>query len=195
MRLNKNHNVVKRFASKGVFPYQFAFTLLIPLRIIFLSPKTLIKRLGLKEDSVVLEIGPGPGFFSDKVARTISKGKLYLTDIQKEMLDYAKKRLLKKNISNAEFKLCDGNSLPFESDMFDVVFLVAVLGEISNKNAYIKEIFRVLRKNGTLSISELPGDPDNMTIEEIQNLVEEFGFKPDKIYGAGRNFTVNFTKE
>jgi hypothetical protein len=41
--------IVKRFAAKGVFPYQMAFTLLIPLRNIFLSPKQLIKRLEIKD--------------------------------------------------------------------------------------------------------------------------------------------------
>ena len=62
-----NSRIIKNFGSKGVFPYQFAFTLLIPLRNIFLSPKKLISRLELKEDSIVLEIGPGPGYFSLKL--------------------------------------------------------------------------------------------------------------------------------
>lgn len=39
--------------------------LLFPLRNIFLSPKKLIQRLELKEDHYVLEVGSGPGYFSD----------------------------------------------------------------------------------------------------------------------------------
>ncbi len=43
-------NIFNRTVKKGVFPHQLAFTLLIPLRNIFLSPRKLIKRLELEED-------------------------------------------------------------------------------------------------------------------------------------------------
>ena len=95
-------DILNRFAGKGVFPHQLAFTLLIPFRNIFLSPRELISRLGLKEGYEVLEVGPGPGYFSAVVARAIPKGRLVLTDIQQEMLDYAKKRLNKRKIYNVE---------------------------------------------------------------------------------------------
>lgn len=91
--------VFRNFAVKGgVFPYQLAFTLLIPLRNIFLSPKTLIQRLELKKDYNVLEIGAGPGYFSSEVARAVPRGVLVLADIQQEMLDLAGKRLAGKRI-------------------------------------------------------------------------------------------------
>lgn len=38
------------FAGKGVFPPQYAFTLLLPLRNLFLSPRKLIQRLHLADD-------------------------------------------------------------------------------------------------------------------------------------------------
>lgn len=80
----------KSFVTKGVFPHQWSFTLLFPLRNIFLSPKKLIQRLELKGKDKVLEVGPGLGYFSIPVARKIKNGKLYLADIQSEMLAYAK---------------------------------------------------------------------------------------------------------
>ena len=66
---NKKNSVIERFAKKGVFPYQFALTLLIPIRNIFLSPQKLIERLELKEGDNVLEVGAGPGYFSLKVEK------------------------------------------------------------------------------------------------------------------------------
>ena len=86
MRKNKSLKGIKEFTGKGIFPHQFAFTLLIPLRNIFLSPKQLIERLELKKNFAVLEIGPGPGYFSVKVAQYLTKGSLVLADIQEEML-------------------------------------------------------------------------------------------------------------
>jgi ubiquinone/menaquinone biosynthesis C-methylase UbiE len=79
--------------------------------------------------------------------------------------------------------------------MFDVIFMVTVLGEIENKQQYIKEFNRVLRNNGILSISEQAGDPDKMDIAEIEELLHDSGFKFDKIFGTRKNFTINFKKE
>jgi len=190
----ENGNTVEKFTSKGIFPHQFAFTLLIPLRNIFLSPKKLIQRLELKEDHTVLEIGPGPGYFSLNVARKLQRGKLVLADIQKEMLDYSKKRLDKKGIKNVEYKICDGNKLDFNDSSFDRVFMVTVIGEVEQKESYIKEIFRILKKGGILSISELAGDPDKMSVKEVEELVMLCNFKLKNQYGNDKNYTINFEK-
>jgi ubiquinone/menaquinone biosynthesis C-methylase UbiE len=110
------------------------------------------------------------------------------------MLDYAKRRLTRKNINNVEFHLCNGTSLPFPEEFFDVIFMVTVLGEIENKEAYIKEFNSILRPNGLLSISEQAGDPDKLQRAEIEKLLEGSGFKFDRFFGNSKNFTINFRK-
>jgi len=192
---NYNQLVIKRFASKGVFPYQWAFTLLLPLRNIFLSPKQLIKRLELKENYFVLEVGSGPGYFSLPVARKLIAGKLYLADIQQEMLDYAKKRFKKRKLENVEYYLCNGETFSFSDNFFDIIYMVAVIGEVENKESYIKEFYRMLKPDGILSISELAGDPDKMSIEELKDIIEKHNFKFYNNYGNKRNFTINFKKK
>ncbi|MGL6193958.1 MAG: class I SAM-dependent methyltransferase, partial [Thermoguttaceae bacterium] len=127
-------NVLKRFVSKGVFPYQWAFTLLFPLRNIFLSPKRLMERIDLKEDSHVLEVGPGPGYFSVPIARKLRGGRLVLADIQQKMLDIAKKRLTKRGLHNVEYYLCDGDKFELPNNSFDIIFLVTVIGEVENQD-------------------------------------------------------------
>ena len=195
MKNNKNSKSEKSFTGKGIFPYKFAFTLLIPLRNIFLSPKKLIERLELKEDFIVLEIGPGPGYFSIKFAQRLTEGKLVLADIQQEMLDYAKKRIEKRGLKNVEYKLCDGEKLKFSNEYFDRVFMVTVIGEVVQKEKYIHEINRILKKGGLLSISELAGDPDRMNIEELKELTAIGGLKLQKHFGSKKNYTINFIKE
>jgi ubiquinone/menaquinone biosynthesis C-methylase UbiE len=76
----------KSISKKGVFPHQWAFPLLFPLRKIFISPKKLIERMELEENYSVLELGPGPGFFSVPVAKRLKSEKFVLADIQQEML-------------------------------------------------------------------------------------------------------------
>jgi ubiquinone/menaquinone biosynthesis C-methylase UbiE len=182
------------FSGKGVFPPKYAFTLLLPFRNIFLSPNKLIKRLDLREDFNVLEIGPGPGYFSVKVAKELKKGKLVLADIQQEMLDYSRKRLNARNINNVEYKLCNGKTLDFDNESFDRVFMVTVIGEVDNKREYLKEIKRIIKDEGVLSISELAGDPDKLSIEELKDLVCSEGFKIKNIFGTKRNYTMSFEK-
>ena len=191
---NKNYEILKRVTSKGVFPYQWAFTLLLPVRNIFLSPKQLIKRIELKENSTVLEPGPGPGYFSIPVAKKLVSGTLYLADIQQEMLDYAKKRCEKRKLTNVEYHLCNGKTFDFEDNFFDIIYMVTVIGEVENKDEYIKEFYRILKPNGVLSITELAGDPDKMTIDELNNMIEKHNFKFHTKYGNKRNFTLNFKK-
>lgn len=183
------------FAGKGVFPPRYAFTLLIPFRNIFLSPKKLIQRLDLKEEHQVLEIGPGPGYFSTHIAKKLKRGKLLLLDIQQEMLDLARKRLEKRKISNVDYKLTDGMSLDLESNSFDRVLMVAVIGEVKNRDNYLKEIYRVMKQDGMLSISELAGDPDKISMDDIQSLVSAYGFQTSAVYGNRLNYTVNFRKK
>jgi len=189
---DKPDSAIKLLSGKGLFPPKYAFTLLLPLRNMFISPKKLIKRLELSQNSVVLEVGPGPGYFSLHVARVLNEGRLFLADIQQEMLDIAKKRLSRKKIDNVEYHLCNGTDLPFGDNTFDVIFMVTVLGEIENRHQYIKEFRRVLRKDGILSISEQAGDPDKMEPAEIEKLLDENGFIPCRFYGTNKNFTMNF---
>lgn len=135
----------------------------------------------------MLEIGPGPGYFSTHVAKKLKQGRLVLLDIQQQMLDMAKKRLVKRGILNIEYKLTDGLSFDFESNVFDRIFMVRLLER--------SKIKRTLKEGGILSIPELAGDPDKITIEEIQFLVCKYGFEVSHIFGNHLNYTANFKKK
>ena len=189
-----NKKNTKSFSQKGIFPHKWAFTLLIPLRNVFLSPRKLIKRLALKKNSHVLEVGPGPGYFSPHIAKEVPEGKLVLSDIQQEMLEIAKKRMKKYNFQNVEYRLCDGEGFSFQNESFDLIFLVTVIGEVENKKAYIKDFYRILRSEGVVSVSELWGDPDKMSEKEIITLFEKEGFVLSGKYGNFTNCTLNFKK-
>ena len=184
----------RRLCPVDVFPHRWAFTLLFPLRSLFLSPKRLMERMEIQDDSTVLEVGSGPGFYSVPIAKKLTQGKLVLADIQPEMLEYAKKRLTKRGLTNVDFHPCDGNSFELPDDHFDAVFLVTVIGEVSHKREYMVEFFRMLKPGGILSISEQINDPHIMSIREVRELATEAGFIEDKIFGKPWNYTANFRK-
>ena len=73
--------------------------------------------------------------------------------------------------------------------------MVTVIGEVENKDKYLKEIYRILKDDGVLSISELAGDPDKISIDEIQSLVLDNSFEVIEVFGNKLNYTVNFRKK
>lgn len=187
--------VKKGLGRKRVFPSKWAFSLLIPLRNVFFSPQNLIERLSLKEDSHILEIGPGPGYFSPYLAKKSLKGRLVLFDIQKEMLIKAQNRLKKYSYHHVEFSQASGASFPFLSSSFDRIVLVMVLGEIENQLLYLEEIKRVLKPGGFVSITERWGDSDFMNEDQILSLFKKSGFLLKRKYKTRFNLTLNFEKE
>ena len=177
---------------RGVFPHETSFLLDLPWRNIVLSPRTLAARLSIRATSHVLEIGAGSGFYSVEVARKISEGHLGLLDLQPEMLKKAQQKLKAKGLSNVGYTLADAGKLPFKEDAFDLIFLVAVLGEIADQRAFLSEAHRVLKPGGTLSISEHLPDPDFSPFAKVRSLVEKEGFEFYDRHGGRWSYTVNF---
>ena len=95
---------------------------------------------------------------------------------------------------NVGFTQGDAVDLPFDENEFDVVFLVAVLGEVSDKERCLSAIYRVLKPSGLLSITEQPGDPDFLPLPVVLSLAEKQGFEFVESYGKKKNYTVNFKK-
>ena len=179
-------NIIRGLTQAGsLFPHQMAFTLLIPLRALLLSPAELLRRLQPTADSRILEVGCGPGYFSPALARAVPQGELVLADIQPEMLAIARRRLEKRHITNTTCQLCNGSS-------FGRIVLVTVLGEVRDRSAYLREFARLLTHDGLLSISEAAGDPDKLEQGELIALLTAHGFTPVRQYGNRRNYTVNF---
>jgi len=182
----------RTFFGKGIYPSQISFWLDFPLRRLILSPQKLADRLHFKEDFKVLEIGPGPGYFSVEVARRIPQGHLELFDIQQEMLEKARHKIETTELHNVGFTQGDAVDLLFDENEFDVVFLV--VGEVSNKERCLDAIYRILKPSGLLSITEQPGDLDFLPLSVVRSLAEKQGFAFVESYGKKKNYTVNFRK-
>jgi len=149
-------------------------------------------RLHLGDNSVVLELGPGPGCFSPAVAHRLPNGRLILVDVQREMLGMARDSLNHAGVTSFALVQGDGMALPLGDSTFDAVFLVAVLGETSDPAGCVREIRRVLRPGGLFSNTEQPGDPDVLPAEKVVTLAEEVGLVLVETYGQGKNYTANF---
>lgn len=187
-------DVFNRLAGQGVYPHELAFLLDLPLRKLILSPRQVVDRLHLSPQAQVLEIGPGPGYFSGEVARRIPGGQLTLLDIQYEMLDKNRRKLRQAALTNARWTQAGADTLPFTTESFDVVFLVTVLGEVPEPRACLQAIRPVLRPGGLLSITEMQGDPDALSQAEVQQLARQCGFTVLESFSLFKGFMLNFVK-
>jgi len=97
-------------------------------------------------------------------------------------------------LHNVGFTQGDATNLPFDENEFDVVFLVAFLGEVSDKERCLGAIHKVLKPSGLLSITEQPGDPDFLPLSVVRSLAEKQGFEFVESYGKKKNYTANFRK-
>jgi ubiquinone/menaquinone biosynthesis C-methylase UbiE len=88
----------------------------------------------------------------------------------------------------------DAVCFAFANECLDVVFMVAVLGEIPDKARCLQEIHRVLQEQGLLSITEQPGDPDFIPMSDLLKLTENAGFRLARSFGRSRNYTINLRK-
>lgn len=162
------------------------------------SPDKLIKRSGIREGMRILEVGCGSGAFTDYISRAVGdKGKVFAADIQPEMLEQLKKKLMRfenRDISNVTLIECDASNMPFEDDYFDLISLVAVLQEIRNKKMALQEIKRVLKPHGILAITEFIFDPDYPLKSTTTRQCENAGFFFDKVDGSFINYTARFIK-
>lgn len=194
MAINGWRDIWDRFKGRGAYPHQLAFLLLIPLRSLIFSPRQLAARLHLRADARVLELGPGPGFFSVEIARRVPRGHLCLVDLQREMLEKARARLRRAGAANVSFVQASASALPLAREAFDAAFLVTVLGEVPDPSACIAGSSSVLRPGGLLSITELAGDPDVMTESDITGLAKAANLERAETFPMRFGFTVNFKK-
>lgn len=192
--ISRWRDIWRRFSGRGVYPHELAFLLESPLRDLILSPHQLADRLHLSSDSSVLEIGPGPGFFSVEVARRIHGGRLVLFDIQSEMLEKSRTRLKRASVNNYHLVRGSADRLPFSPNAFDTVFLVTVLGEVPQPSECLASISRVLRPGGLLSVSEQTGDPDAFSQIRLLHLAEQNGFEYLEHSPFFSGFTLNLKK-
>lgn len=124
----------------------------------------------------VLEVGPGVGYYTLDMAEWVGPaGKVEIFDLQQEFLDHTTERAAERGLENVVPTQGDATALPYEDASMDAVVLTAVLGEIPDPVAALREIARVLKPSGRLIVGELFGDPHFTTQASLKRQAAEAG--------------------
>ena len=119
-----------------------------------------INHVQLKEGETVVDLGSGAGidiFLAAK--KVLNSGKAIGIDMTDQMLDKARENAIHGKYSNVEFKKGDiEENIPLNYNSVDAVISNCVINLTTNKTNAFKEVFRILRNDGRMVISDLITD-------------------------------------
>lgn len=111
---------------------------------------------GLFEGEVVIDLGSGAGNDAFVArARVGETGRVVGVDASGAMVERARENAAKLGYANVEFVCGEIESLPLADGGADVVISNCVLNLVPDKARAFSEIFRVLRRGGRFSISDV----------------------------------------
>ena len=115
-----------------------------------------ISRAAVRKGHYVLDLAGGTGDLARAFARQVgSEGRVVLADINAAMLEQGRRRLVDAGVAaNTSIAQVDAENLPFADGSFDRITIAFGLRNVTDKEAALRSMFRVLRPGGKLLILE-----------------------------------------
>jgi SAM-dependent methyltransferase len=178
---------------REAFPAANAPALLNPARRLIQSPQKVVRAFGLKPGDVVLELGPGPGYFTTEAVDAIGpSGRVICMDLQKEMLVALREHVSRE--THVDLVVADAMRLPIRRCVLDAAYLVSMLGEVPDQAAAVGELTRVLRRGGVVSFCETVNDPDYVRLSVLRRMCWDAGLQATDWRRQLLGYIARFTK-
>lgn len=111
---------------------------------------------GVRPGQKVLDLAGGTGDLAAKFARIVGPtGEVVLADINDSMLRVGRDKLRDMGIvGNVSYVQADAEKLPFEDNTFDLITIAFGLRNVTDKDAALRSMLRVLKPGGRLLVLE-----------------------------------------
>ncbi|CAI8213581.1 MAG: Ubiquinone/menaquinone biosynthesis C-methyltransferase UbiE [Marinobacterium sp. xm-d-530] len=115
-----------------------------------------IESSGARPGQKILDIAGGTGDLTRRFAQIVGQsGKVVLADINDSMLKVGRDKLIDKGVAgNVEYVQANAECLPFEDNTFDIITIAFGLRNVTDKDAALRSMNRVLKPGGKLMVLE-----------------------------------------
>lgn len=136
--------------------------LMYKFRDLFIPRKKILEEVKIKSGFHVLDFGCGSGSYTVVAAKMVGPtGRVFALDIHPLAIQRVQNLSAKKKLTNVETIQSDC-ATGLENESMDVVLLCDILHDLSEPDAVLKELHRVLKPNGTLSCNDHHMKEDEM---------------------------------
>jgi ubiquinone/menaquinone biosynthesis C-methylase UbiE len=145
--------------AEHVCPWWIGYFLVSPMRRWLQNPEDLIKPY-ITPGMIVLEPGPGMGFFTLPLARRVGSGRVVAVDIQPKMLSALRRRAEKAGLlQRVELRQAKSDSLGIDDlkGTVDFVLVVAVVHEMPSAQTFFNQAAAALKPGARLLFAEPAG--------------------------------------
>ncbi len=159
----------------------------------FSNPEKNLSALGLRENSIVADLGAGTGYYALAAGSLVPRGKIYAVELQKEYLDTIRHKVAEAGLKNVDIIWGNAEKIggtKIGDGVADVVIVANILFQVENKNGLIEEAKRILKPKGKLFLSDWAADSILGKIAvpqaKARALFEQRGFVFDREIDTGR---------
>lgn len=163
----------------------------------FLVPEVLATHFHLRAGDKVGDFGAGPGHFLSVLSRLVGpEGKVYVFEIQKNLVGALEERAKREHLHNVEAVWSDieaDRGTKLAENALDVALVVNTLFQATDRTAFIKELVRTVRPGGRLVVVDwsdswggLGPRPEHVVNkEEAKSAFESVGLTFENEFDAG----------
>ncbi len=154
-------------------------------------PSRLIQALELAPTDVVADIGAGTGYFTFRMARLVTEGKVFAVDIQPAMLEHIRNRMAGEGVANIETVPGSFTSPNLPSESVDLALVVVSYHEFSHPREMMLSVVDALKPGGRFVLVEYRGEDPTVPVSAVRRMTEAQAIQEMRAVGLRWRETKN----
>ncbi len=167
-------------STPRVCPWWLGYLLASPLRRLFQNPYKILSPF-VHPGMIVLEPGPGMGFFTIPIAHMVGEnGCVHVLDVQEKMLAGLQRRARKSGVStriHPRLVKPDSMDIADLTGKVDLVCAFALVHEMPSADGFFSEASAALKPDGLLLLAEPAGHVSSTRFEAELSIASEHGLR------------------